>query len=469
MTMIGRVTIYFMLAVTAGILGGCKNDTHKATSKSVSPDTSVLSQSVLLATVAEDEGPVLSDSIDKHSTGAKSEVDRNLIVVEMSKNGRGVAYIAQVGDKVCVVHNGKRGKPYTSIESWPLTLSPDGQRVAYAAKNGAQSFYVIDSNEFGPYADTGKPSFSPDSRLIAYEAKQGEQWSVYLGNNKSHAATSLFFRPVFNSSSDKLFWVENTKDDHEFNFITSDLSFKKIDKLVNHTSTYVASRDNEFIAAVDKSGDMQRVIEFSLSKPTYVTKGDYYNEIRDLAFSADGKGLSYYAARGKQLFVVLNGKKELLPAGAYPSPPVIRPDKKAVGIVVAGDNWAYVHQAFTKNTQEQVRYTECADIAFSADSKYLAYVAIKDGRFIIVTNGKEGPQYDRVIAPQFSPDGKYVVYRARQAGKRFVVVADAVTGTVVREHQRYERVFEPSFTPDGKSVAYGVMDGKQLWWKVEKL
>jgi len=88
---------------------------------------------------------------------------------------------------------------------------------------------------------------------------------------------------------------------------------------------------------------------------------------------------------------------------------------------------------------------------------------------LIVSNGKEGPGYDRVISPQFSPDGKYLIYRARQDGKRFIVVADAATGKVVREHSRNERVFEPTFTPDGKSVAYGAMNGKQLWWKVENL
>jgi len=48
------------------------------------------------------------------------------------------------------------------------------------------------------------------------------------------------------------------------------------------------------------------------------------------------------------------------------------------------------------------------------------------------------------------------------------VVTDS-KGKLLRQHPGYERVFEPVFTADGKSVAYGVLDGKKLLWKVEKL
>jgi hypothetical protein len=30
-------------------------------------------------------------------------------------------------------------------------------------------------------------------------------------------------------------------------------------------------------------------------------------------------------------------------------------------------------------------------------------------------------------------------------------------------------VYPPVFTADGGSVAYGTKDGKEIWWKVEKL
>lgn len=463
-----KLILFVIVSLSTCLFFGCKKQIDQKNNNKIQFSTEVLSKSTLLATVAKDEAPLNSDPSSKHSNEVK-DVKPKDIIVNFAINGRGNAYIAQIGDKVGVIHNNKRGKLYDSIETFTLTLSPDGQRVAYGAKYGNFWYIVIDGREHGPYFEIGKPSFSSDSRMVAYEAKEGELWNVFLGDKRSPDAISLFNRPIFNKNLTKLFWVENTKNENEFLYVTSDLDFNVIQKTVMHTTKYTTNVDNEFVAVVDKLGDKERVIEFNISNPDTVKKGMLYDEVRDLVFSQNGKELAYFASRGKQLFVVLNGKNEEIPRGSYPSPPVIRPDGKATGIIVSGDDWAFVHHSFKGVSQKNVRYQECADVAFSKDSKHVAYVAIKNGRFIIVTNGVEGPPFDRVISPQFSPDSKTLVYRARQDGKRFVVIADAVTGKVIREHPRYERVFETTFTADGKSVAYGVMDKNELWWKVEQL
>jgi len=470
MRIVRGLCVILMCVILVGNVIGCKDASRdKKQQQSVTSETGVVLQSVLLATIADDEVPVNSDTNSNHSPDVKPGKDKAYIVVQMHKNGRGFAYIAQVGKKTRVVRNGTADELFDFVETFTLTVSPDGQRVAYGARNGEKWYMVIDGQKSGPFAGIGKPSFSSDGRMVSYEAKHGENWKVHLGNIKSPPAVSLFHRPVFNKSGETLWWVENTKNENEFDFVISDFKFKQLKKFSNTTNSYVTSSDNEIVAAIRKEGGKQHVIEFSISTPDVLKKGQHYDEIRDLTISPDGKNLSYYAARNKKLYVVLNGKEEEIPVAAYPSPPVIRPDLKSVGIVVAGDDWAYVHQAYSGNSQKGLRYKECADIAYSTDSKHIAYVAMKGDKLFIVTNGNEGPHYDRVIAPQFSPDGRFVVYRARQDGKRFVVVADALTGKVIKEHPRYERVFETVFTEDGSSVAYGVMDGKQLWWKVEKL
>jgi len=89
-------------------------------------------------------------------------------------------------------------------------------------------------------------------------------------------------------------------------------------------------------------------------------------------------------------------------------------------------------------------------------------------RQFYVVNGNEGPSFDKVLPPMFSPDGSYVVGRVKMGGSRFIVVLN-LKGEVVRQLPSYEFVSEPVFTADGKSVAYGVMDGKKLIWKVDKL
>jgi hypothetical protein len=61
-----------------------------------------------------------------------------------------------------------------------------------------------------------------------------------------------------------------------------------------------------------------------------------------------------------------------------------------------------------------------------------------------------------------------VVYRARRRDERFVVQANA-RGQTIREHPHYQAVFDFVFSPDGRQVGYGVRDGRELWWRVEKL
>ena len=113
-------------------------------------------------------------------------------------------------------------------------------------------------------------------------------------------------------------------------------------------------------------------------------------------------------------------------------------------------------------------YDEAANLTYSKDGSY-AYAARNGKNWFIVVNGTEGPAFDRAIEPLFSPDCRYVVYRARKGGKRFVVVADAKDGRIIRQHQSYEQVFQPVFTATGMAIGYGVKDGNKLFWKVEPL
>jgi hypothetical protein len=138
-----------------------------------------------------------------------------------------------------------------------------------------------------------------------------------------------------------------------------------------------------------------------------------------------------------------------------------------VGILLASQNRIYLHQSFIDSKGKGKIYDEAANLTYSKDGSY-AYAARNGKNWFIVVNGTEGAVFDRVVEPLFSLDGRYVVYRARKDGQRFVVVANTI-GKTIRQHQSYELVFAPIFTADNRSVAYGVKDGKELWWKVEKL
>lgn len=460
--------VAFVAVLQLSVWGCKKSDTTKAPTKPVTSE--VLAVPTLLGTLADDEKPDTAPGDAKHAKAPTAEKQPAYIVVEMDKRGRGFAYIARVKDGVHVVHNKKTGTNYKEVDSSTLTVSPDGQRVAYCAKATDKWLVVVDGKEYGPFDDKGPPVFSPDSKHVAFEAQLGASWHVFVDGAKSEGVASYYDKPLFSPDSTRLIRRENTPEETSYRMVFSDLSFKEPITVSLSSLANTVSEDFSRIAVADRTEGKYQVKLFTTAQPDKPVLGAVYDDVRGLAFSKDAQHLAYVAKRGKNSYLVLDDREEAIPEGLYPWPPVIRPDGKGVGLVIVGSNGAYIHQAFLDNNiRMPAQYKECADLAYSPDGASHAYVAIRNERFLIVSNNVEGPMYDRVIGPLFSPDGRYLIYRARQDGKRFVVVADPQTGKVIKEHPRYERVFDPVFTTDGPAVAYGVKDGNQLWWKVEKL
>ena len=104
---------------------------------------------------------------------------------------------------------------------------------------------------------------------------------------------------------------------------------------------------------------------------------------------------------------------------------------------------------------------ELQGVKFSEDGQHYAYSAQKEGGWVMVLDGKEGKQYDRVSDPGFSPDGSKFYYRAFQGQDYIVVVNDA-------ESKKYNEVWSEgfiTFSPDSKHWAYMVRQLKQ-WYVV---
>jgi Tol biopolymer transport system component len=97
-------------------------------------------------------------------------------------------------------------------------------------------------------------------------------------------------------------------------------------------------------------------------------------------------------------------------------------------------------------------------IKFSPDGRRVAYVARKGVKFLVVVDGKEGPEYDRIRvgAPSFSPDSRRLSYFAERGGKTFAVV-DGI------ESKPFDRSSShaPTFSPDSRRVVYMAQHGKQ--------
>jgi Tol biopolymer transport system component len=97
-------------------------------------------------------------------------------------------------------------------------------------------------------------------------------------------------------------------------------------------------------------------------------------------------------------------------------------------------------------------------IRFSPDGLRVAYVAQRGKKFLVVVDGKEGAEYDRISvgAPRFSPDSRRVSYFAERGGKTFAVV----DGTESKPFD-YGSSDAPMFSPDSRRVIYMARRGKQ--------
>lgn len=482
--------IVFFLSIT-----GCSREPQKPKEPSVSakgevaqekqkPESlspagkEVVTKTTLLATIADDEKPQAAVAVAGHVMPPAQQNQPVSFQVIFSETGKGVAYIAEKGGKVYVVHNGSAGKQYATIGE--VALSPDGRRIAYGAIVDGKWRMVIDGREGSSFSAVGTPVFSPDGKHVAYKAMLGESWFIVVNNKVNSGTKTNYAKQEFNSDSTLIAYVENADDKNKGSLVVSDLRFKTQTIMDGIGAPMITNIDKTRIAAVSRENSKQRVIEFSFSAPKAVKKGPLYDAIHKLAFGPDGVSLVYDAERAGEHFLIFNDREDRISKRNLIGPPVIRPDLKAVGAIIAkidpaaqhiainsSDN-ASLHQSFINDSGKGKEYVEAANLVYNRDGNIYAYVARTGQGWFVVVNGEEGPVFDRAVSPVFSPDGKYLVYRARKDGKRFVVVADT-NGKTIKQHPAYEQVFQPVFTADGKSVAYGVKDGNKLIWKVEAL
>jgi hypothetical protein len=327
---------------------------------------------------------------------------------------------------------------------------------------------VLDGEEGQGFSALQAPVFSPDGAHLAYLAMSGDRWHLVVDNTVSEGTRTRYLAHQFSGDSSRIAWIDDAGDDEAGRLVVSDLAFKARTVVDAHASGLVVSRDRAALAAVSASGGKQQVLRVAFDRPGEAWRGPKSDAVSRLALSADGKSLAWLAGRGGHSVLALDGAEAPAPAGMLLGLPVIRPDRKAVGVLIAADGGTALHQAFLEGWPGEAVREEADELVYATDGQGHAYAARRGDGWFIVADGKEGPAFDRVVSPAYSPDGKYLVYRARKDGKRFVVVADR-EGKVLRQHPAYEQVFPVRFLEDGRSIGYGVKDGQQLCWKVEAL
>lgn len=424
-----------------------------------------------------DQSSVLVTTNNLLSQDPNANTHTPLETIIFSELGRGVAYIESLDGRQRVVHNGKPGNFYTEINH--LAVSPDGKRVSYSCVLGDKTVLMISDGVVSQaYNDVYRARYSPDSRHVAYLAQTPDTKAHIILDGKSieESPSAVGGALVFTDDSSKLLYhVRPVVEGHQSKLVIYDLkSGKKSIKECLDNPT-VLSRNKDRIAMAVMDGNKQRVINFKLSAPEDVIKSGLYDEIINFSIGIEDTSVTFVGKKAGHLYLVLNNKEERLPdpsIRAVYNFPVIRPDQKGVGYILAtnelhSQSFSFQQAMYRGNTGKK-QYDQIRDLVYNRVNSIPAFVALRGEKCFVVINGKEGTEFDNVVTPKFSPDGSKLVYRARQGDKRFVVVADIATN-VHRRHTEYEIAYPTVFTSDGKSVAYGVKNGNQLSWKVEKL
>ncbi len=369
-----------------------------------------------VAQVGEDLTKVAWDGIEGEPFQLIPQGDGNAFA--WSPDRRHVAWYGARDERLFVAVDGVEHHGEGFSRSVPPTFSPDGQHLAYGVFVGGATRLVVDGEIYGEWHPAAiRPVYSPDSRRLAFvaenrELKPGEkprdyrQWMVVDGvaHEDAQGIAADDDAIVFSPDSRRLAYIR--LEDGAARLVLDGATGDRVGGIAYPTFSPDSAR---FVHAVgDRRADTMSMVGDAIrSARTYWRVGPPI-------FSADSARLAYFAAR-----------------------------KKDLGLIVVDDVEGPDFHDFWGNP------------VFSADGRRLAYLGMRhEGGFLrrstavtLVLDGTSGPAWEEVSSPpKFSPDGLHVAFSARR-GKDWYTVVDGVAGPA------FEAVGPPRYSSSGR-LAY---------------
>jgi len=175
--------------------------------------------------------------------------------------------------------------------------------------------------------------------------------------------------------------------------------------------------------------------------------GSKHDGTKSVVFSPDGRRTAYAAQSGKKWSVVVDSQ----PGPEYDEvgPPTFSQDSGRMGYTAKlGSTWHAVVDGQPEADFDQIAVGSVTfnrttaffeSIVFSPDSRRVAYLARKSEKWLMVIDGRPGPEYDEIkravfsfdeygrpdgpsYSLAFSSEGKHVAYAARVDNKWSVIV-----------------------------------------------
>jgi WD40 repeat protein len=295
--------------------------------------------------------------------------------LELSPDGKRVAYAAYKGGHAFTVLDGKPGPKYDEIDEI-LTFSRDGRRFAYGATNydadsNAHSFVVVDGKPGQKFQDVVSISvmFSPDSKHYSYTAEAGdEKYCVVVDGKPGKTYEEIGERAdepcqMYNNDG-KLYYRARTGDKcwMVIDGVPSPAYHDIVDPLP------VFSANGRHYAYVARLGD-RRYFVVRDGKP----EPEYFNiDSRSLKIT-DGNRLAYQASKsdGAEDVAVIDGKES-----AKTTSVTFSPDGSRTACVKPSED--YLNPALVMLDGQKIgKFCGVLDMHFSRDNT-LSFLAARD-------------------------------------------------------------------------------------------
>ncbi len=444
-------------------------------------------------------------------------------------------------------------------------FSKDGKHDAFFYRRGSTWTMTVDgqSQEMsnGYFASWEDAEFSPDGRLM-YSVSTGTSTptTMYIGDTTLPGAFEDL--PVFSADGKSMAYRTSTTEGSYvvFNGIKGE-SFGLVSKPVispdGSRVAYIALK--EWPEEGEDESSMECVIVIGKTKQDYACNDPMaiarmpYGHFPPIVFSTDGKTVAYpildrpgkmgqeYKIEELSTFRMnVNGSLSNSYNGSlHTAIPAINPQNDEVAFVAYDPigNERY-RMSVVQNDAKGKQYHNIETnrdgflMQFTPDGQKLVYAAVKfdeqgeRGSYVIVINGEEGPEYDRIKDISISPDGKRIAYLAEkniplppgdpayeEYNMPYGTISDVFTVAVIdgKEVEEdgegsiqlnsvvfspdsrhvayfvygeknaialdgqllpnpYDKILTaPEFSSDGKRLSYAALKGKEVWWVVHEL
>lgn len=375
-------------------------------------------------------GPEFDHAAHAYTVGA--------IDVAFNSDGKHSAYIAQRGDELVAVVDGKTRTVVAASATGATVPAIDDSLTYFAAQNGRNPGHQVLLSRSGLH--------------FACASQVGSGNNMYLDGVKSQNYNSMDLRQVA-FVNDHLIYAANTAA-QKWHMYVDDRPGPAYDSV----SSLVVSEDNKHYAFVAGVAGGKVVVTDGVAGPIHKFIG---NGVHDLVIASNGR-VAYLSDEGGANEPI----REALYVGNQLAAPNVAPftaiDKfglihSSIRVVFSPDGRKFAYAKTVPGGTAAVidgtvgrAYDGIGVIQFAPDSQHAFFVGIR-GMSFVVLNGKEMEGQNRVENFVFSSDSRRFAYEAYSAQTGFHVVIDG------QESPRFYNILPHtlSFSPDGKHSIYG--------------